>query len=257
MVDVSYGRFLSHFPKFLSKVCCFYDITFESVYCNSSWIMWLDFVQSNSIPRYFSLSILDKPEVNISSTNVDEYFLSNTPNKLNCSVKSEPYPTKIEWFWQTSTDPQNFLPHLDKWEPVNITGDNTIIKQFLSPDRLTNISQLIITENRVGFFRCVGENKMGSSLYEIPYVATGMFVCLFHLEKKFSTPIIIDKAIFINGFLVHNQWYTVELLLSRTLWYASVTFLIKTDFAIMQILTLSSAQSATRLKKNVFPLILL
>ena len=47
------------------------------------------------------------------------------------------------------------------------------IKQILSPDGTYYISRLIVMEERVGWFKCVGENKIGSNSSVIQYVAAG------------------------------------------------------------------------------------
>lgn len=107
-----------------------------------------------------------------------EFYLIYMEHKINCSVKSVPFPTSIDWFWQSCTSPVNCSIQSDMWEPVNITDSGPVVfpklLNFMSEDKLTNISQLIVKENRVGFYKCRGRNKVGSISALIPFVATGM-----------------------------------------------------------------------------------
>lgn len=141
---------------------------------------------------FWNIYIADEPEVNITTDNMgSEFYLIYMEHKINCSVKSVPFPTSIDWFWQSCTSPVNCSIQSDMWEPVNITDSGPVVfpkvSNFMSEDKLTNISQLIVKENRVGFYKCKGHNKVGSTSAPIPFVATGMLSRIsFHKTAHFK-----------------------------------------------------------------------
>ncbi|XP_045205164.2 vascular endothelial growth factor receptor 1-like isoform X2 [Mercenaria mercenaria] len=118
-----------------------------------------------------------EPEVNITTDNGgSEFYLMYMEHKINCSVRSVPFPTRIDWFWQSCTSPTNCSIQNDKWERIIITDKAEVVYpklvNFKMDDGHTNISQLIVMENRVGFYKCKGQNKVGSTSASLPYVAT-------------------------------------------------------------------------------------
>ena len=98
-------------------------------------------------------------------------------HKLDCTVRSVPLPREISWYWQQCYNPLNCTIDQNRWEEVNETDSAPVaypkIKQILSPDGTYYISRLIVMEERVGWFKCVGENKIGSNSSVIQYVAAG------------------------------------------------------------------------------------
>ena len=101
-------------------------------------------------------------------------------HKLDCTVMSVPLPRQISWYWQTCPSPQNCTIHPDGWELVNQTDSAPVafpkIKQIMSDDGKFYTSRLLLMENRVGWYKCVGENKIGTNTSVIQYVASGNLI---------------------------------------------------------------------------------
>lgn len=116
------------------------------------------------------------PSVNITTENPDNFFLVNRKHKLDCTVKSVPLPREISWYWQLCTSPLNCSVHPDRWELVTQKDTAPValpkIKQILSSDGKYYISRLTVMEERVGWYKCVGENKIGVNTSVIQYVAS-------------------------------------------------------------------------------------
>ena len=74
------------------------------------------------------------------------------------------------------------------------------IKEILSDDGKFYISRLIVMEERVGWYKCVGENKIGTNSSVIQYVASGMFPCFcWSLKGLLQTSYYVDKELKSTG----------------------------------------------------------
>lgn len=126
---------------------------------------------------YCFLSISDIPTVNITTNNSDQFFLLFMEHHLQCHVQSVPYPTSIQWYWQPCYSPNNCTTLYNNWELIQRQDWSPVsyrrIEMSMSADRQTNISTLIVRESRVGFYKCVGNNSMGSNHSVIQYIASG------------------------------------------------------------------------------------
>ena len=126
----------------------------------------------------------DIPSVNITTSNPDQFFLLDMKHKLDCTVRSVPLPRQISWYWQTCVSSINCTIHPDRWELVNQTDTAPVafpkIKEILSDDGKFYISRLIVMEERVGWYKCVGENKIGTNSSVIQYVASGWYQSKLH-----------------------------------------------------------------------------
>ncbi|KAL4230476.1 hypothetical protein ACF0H5_010858 [Mactra antiquata] len=154
------------------------------------------YVKGMQVSATFHLTVEHIPEVSITSNNEDEYFVATENHVLSCNVKSVPYPTEIKWFWQRSDDPANFVPYNNVWEPLSVALNDSILsmRNQLSADGKTNISKLTVFESRVGFFKCIGVNKVGSSSSDFfPYIASGMRNG-FEIIASNSKPVVGDNV---------------------------------------------------------------
>lgn len=122
--------------------------------------------------QYFS----DEPSVNITTINKDQFFHLNENHTLDCQVQSVPLPNIINWYWQTSISP-NCTMQPGQWKLVTFKETSheakAKLKQTTSADRKSYISHLTVLENRAGWYKCVGENKIGTNFDVVEYIASG------------------------------------------------------------------------------------
>ena len=130
-------------------------------------------------------------------------------------MKSVPFPTRIDWFEQTCESPVNCNIQNDKWKPVVVTDVTSAVypKQvnFKADHHTTNISQLIIKDTTVGsykYYKCEGQNKVGSNSAPFSYVATGILLkidLILFLNSCFFPINVYFRSLHLNFLLLAGK----------------------------------------------------